>query len=457
MTGNGGTTAGANFLGTTDNQPLELAVNHARALRLEPNTNGAPNVIGGASVNLVQPGVVGATIAGGGAANYENFSFTNSVSADLGSIGGGGGNAIETNAPYSTIGGGAQNTIRAAAWYSTIGGGKRNTIQTNAYQSTIGGGFVNTIEAGAGESTISGGNNNLIDSNALVSTIGGGADNFIRAAAQEATIGGGNRNLIQTSAAASTIAGGDGNTIWSGAAFATIGGGLNNVVTGGAGTIPGGSNNFAGGNSSFAAGNRAKARDDGAFVWAGGNTIDYGSGMPNRFHVYALNGLVVDYDVQRSDGGGSRWILVGAETQFPGEAIATSTGAYLSSGGQWVNSSDRNVKADFHAITPRKVLAKVARLSVQTWRYTNEVATVRHLGPMAQDFHAAFGLGDSDKTIGTVDETGVALAAIQGLNEKLDEEVKAKEQEINELELRNNALERRLSALESLVGSAPAR
>ncbi|MCS7089218.1 MAG: hypothetical protein NZM03_00620, partial [Limisphaera sp.] len=68
--GNAGTTPGTHFLGTTDNQPLVLQVNNQRALRLEPNTNNAPNVIGGYAGNFVSNTVIGATIAGGGAGNY---------------------------------------------------------------------------------------------------------------------------------------------------------------------------------------------------------------------------------------------------------------------------------------------------------------------------------------------------------------------------------------------------
>src|SRR5207249_1647418 len=86
--GNAGTTAGANFLGTADNQPLEIRVNGTRAFRLEPNTNGAPNMIGGSPNNFVQTGRVGATIAGGGAANYLGNPSTNEVTADFGSVGG---------------------------------------------------------------------------------------------------------------------------------------------------------------------------------------------------------------------------------------------------------------------------------------------------------------------------------------------------------------------------------
>ncbi|MDB6022295.1 MAG: hypothetical protein JWQ04_2152, partial [Pedosphaera sp.] len=87
LKGNSGATAGLNFLGTTDNQPLELHVNNLRALRMEPagpssllvgfgygaTNTGAPNVIGGSPVNFVAPGVVGAFIGGGGATNYESL------------------------------------------------------------------------------------------------------------------------------------------------------------------------------------------------------------------------------------------------------------------------------------------------------------------------------------------------------------------------------------------------
>ena len=65
LTGNAGTTPGTNYLGTSDNQALELKVNGARALRLEPNAT-SPNLIGGYSGNWFTPGVYGATIGGGG-------------------------------------------------------------------------------------------------------------------------------------------------------------------------------------------------------------------------------------------------------------------------------------------------------------------------------------------------------------------------------------------------------
>src|SRR5438477_274778 len=93
--GNSGATAGVNFIGTTDNQPLELKVNGGRALRIEPNTNGAPNIIGGSRNNFVAPDISGATIAGGGAEYYYGVSLTNSITRDFGTVGGGAGNTAD--------------------------------------------------------------------------------------------------------------------------------------------------------------------------------------------------------------------------------------------------------------------------------------------------------------------------------------------------------------------------
>ncbi len=98
-------------------------------------------------------------------------------------------------------------------------------------------------------------------------------------------------------------------------------------------------------------------------------------------------------------------------------------------------TSDRNAKEDFKPVSSREVLAKVAALPITEWQYKKQ-GDARHIGPMAQDFHAAFGTGRDDKHIASVDADGVALAAIQGLNEKLDEksaEVESLKQSVAEL------------------------
>jgi hypothetical protein len=110
----------------------------------------------------------------------------------------------------------------------------------------------------------------------------------------------------------------------------------------------------------------------------------------------------------------------------------TLNNAGLTVNGTFVSASDRNLKENFAAVNARAVLEKVSALPLQSWNY-REDSTTRHLGPMAQDFHAAFGVGADDKHIATVDAEGVALAAIQGLNQKLEQTVKEKDAEIQTL------------------------
>ena len=82
--------------------------------------------------------------------------------------------------------------------------------------------------------------------------------------------------------------------------------------------------------------------------------------------------------------------------------------------GSPIFQSDRNAKEAFESVDPRALLARVTRLPIERWSYKGE--TVRHLGPMAQDFAAAFGLGADDRRIFLLDAAGVALAAIQALH-----------------------------------------
>jgi Chaperone of endosialidase len=108
-------------------------------------------------------------------------------------------------------------------------------------------------------------------------------------------------------------------------------------------------------------------------------------------------------------------------------------------------ASDRNRKTNFSSVNSLEVLAKVARLPIQRWNYKNDAASLRHIGPMAQDFHAAFGLNGADnKHISLVDAQGVALAAIQGLNQKLEQ----RNAKIKQLEIKLATFEARLAALE---------
>jgi hypothetical protein len=135
--------------------------------------------------------------------------------------------------------------------------------------------------------------------------------------------------------------------------------------------------------------------------------------------------------------------------------LAESTGFYMNSnvrvGGEvkatvFTTVSDRNLKELFQPVNPADVLDRVVNLPITSWNFKQDAAT-RHIGPMAQDFYSAFNVGTDERHIATVDEDGVALAAIQGLNEKLKAEAAEKDAQIK-------ALEKRLSDLETLVKTA---
>lgn len=123
-------------------------------------------------------------------------------------------------------------------------------------------------------------------------------------------------------------------------------------------------------------------------------------------------------------------------------------------GTTWVNSSDRKEKENFAPVNRADVLARVASLPMESWNYKARPAH-KHIGPMAQDFHAAFGLnGEDDTHINTVDEGGVALAAIQGLNEKVEahrQKSELLEQKLAQKETEISELRRQLSELKELV------
>jgi hypothetical protein len=98
--------------------------------------------------------------------------------------------------------------------------------------------------------------------------------------------------------------------------------------------------------------------------------------------------------------------------------------------------SDRNQKEHFATVDVQEVLTKVATLPIETWNYKDQNPTIRHIGPMAQDFAAAFKVGEDDRFIEVVDANGVALAAIQGLYKLLqdkDAEISSMRAELDEL------------------------
>ncbi len=146
LTGNADTDTSINFIGTTDDMPLDFRVYDQRALRLIPFASTI-NIIGGYSGNTIADNVKGATIAGGGAPGLENSitneydvisgGYDNSASGIATTVGGGYSNEVIGN--YSTVGGGYNNTASGTA--SVVGGGNNN--QASGNYSTVGGGSLN--------------------------------------------------------------------------------------------------------------------------------------------------------------------------------------------------------------------------------------------------------------------------------------------------------------------------
>ncbi len=161
LTGNAGTVPGTNFLGTTDNQALEIRVNNQPALRIKP-TATTPNIVGGHADNDVIGGHTGATIGGGGSDGStcgpdQNAPCSNRVLFGFGTIGGGYGNTASGYA--STVGGGDNNTAGGA--HAVVSGGDNNSA--GAVGATVGGGRSNV--ANGVNATIPGGGDNLANGN----------------------------------------------------------------------------------------------------------------------------------------------------------------------------------------------------------------------------------------------------------------------------------------------------
>jgi hypothetical protein len=401
--------------------------------------SGGQSVVGGGGFNFAYAdyGVIG-----GGQNNVVSFDgalgcvvggFGNQVNGNGGFVGGGGydgttsaANIADGNA--STVGGGLGNV--AGNIYATISGGVSNSAsgpgsfvgggggnQALAGGSFVGGGgtdgtYVNGNTASGAGATVGGGLGNQAtgagsfiggggyDSLALpfgniasgiASTIGGGLLNTANGL-YSTVCGGGNNQAI---AGLSFIGGGDDNSS-TGYGSAT-GGGVANTNSGLYATIPGGYNNTAAGNYSFAAGEDSAANDNNSFLWCDGSRAGVSQG-PNSFSVLATGGA---------------WFFSGA---YPAGV------KLLAGGSQWISISDRNAKKNMKPVDCRAVLEKLAAIPIQQWNYKWEKdSDVPNIGPMAQDFKHAFYPGRDDKGIGTLEFDGVELAAIEGLNQKVDE------------------------------------
>lgn len=119
-------------------------------------------------------------------------------------------------------------------------------------------------------------------------------------------------------------------------------------------------------------------------------------------------------------------------------------------GGAWLAVSDRNKKENFKAEDGEWVLQQIRSLAIPSWNYKSQDPLIRHVGPVAQDFYAAFRIGESDTTITTSDIDGINMLAIQAL-EKRTAELKEKTSELDLMKEKVAILERRLLLVEAAL------
>ncbi len=357
------------------------------------------------------------TTVGGGYVNQATGLYasvgggsSNDTTGDYATTAGGGANL--TSGYYATISGGRGNTANNS--YTTIAGGRGN--RANTHYATVSGGYVN--EATGLYASVGGGQSN--EATEDCATVAGGDDNL--ADANHATVGGGRANTAKGYYA--TVGGGRGNTASQN--YATVGGGRGNTANGYYATVLGGRENRASGDYSLATGYGAKvdASHDGAMLFADGTALNFFSSAANEFAARCT--------------GGARFVSAVNGSGTPTAGVTMAAG-----GGSWSTISDRNAKRDFEAVDKRELLDRLAKVPITTWRYRTQDASIRHIGPVAQDFHAAFDVGKDDKRIATVDADGVALGAIQGLHEL----VKEKDAQIAALRARLEKVEAALGAL----------
>ena len=276
-----------------------------------------------------------------------------------------------------------------------------------------------------------------IESNAASTPnlIAGFSGNVVTSTAVGATIGGGGANTLDhlitddfgtVVGGADNQAGDDDAIISNDANFATVVGGFKNTASGKASSVLGGRDNTAAGDYSVAMGRLVNidAAHDGTFVFADSSLFAFNSTSTNQFAVRAI-------------GGADFWTAIdGSGNQLAGVHLPAG-------GGQWLDFSDVNSKANVVNVDGLDILERLKDMPVSTWNYKTQDDAIRHIGPMAQDFYAAFQVGEDSRRIGTIDSSGVALAAIQGLSQLVDE----KDAQIA-------ALEERLDALEQANGAS---
>jgi hypothetical protein len=390
--------------------------------------------------------------------------IANTASGDRAIVVGGGSTSVNTcfNRASGLNDGPCQN-VASALRSTVVGGAGNNASGSDAF---IGAGFSNQA---AGPAAVVGGGAANYASGERSAIAGGGStgNNCYNRATQlsdgpcqnvasgsTSFVGSGFNNVA--SGVGATISGGSSNL--ASGEKATIAGGNISAATGAFAAVPGGRSNWAAGAFSFAGGRGAWSTSAtstfdtagtnyfGTFIWAD-SPNDFSGATPapaqifratadNQFAVRARGGVYFKTDPLA--------VAANATDATPGCALLPGGSA------SWSCSSDRNLKDGIKAISPKDVLLKVVNLPLSTWQFKG--TSRRHLSPMAQDFWAAFGFGEDDRHITASDVSGVALAAVQGVNQKMNDELAQLKAKNAQLQRSNEAMLRELAAIKKKLG-----
>ena len=474
------------WIGSDINTPVSLWTNGVQALKLSygefddgTGVKPAPNILGGSPANRMLPNVVGSIIAGGGYAETSLDGVGHYISDSFCAILGGrmnqaGDNIGGIREQYATAVGGYGNA--ALSDYTFIGGGYDNAAVGDA--SVVAGGWQNSAQGGPYNFVGGGFQNNMGDFSGpnSYSVIVGGRENFTRA--QYATIPGGYLNEVTGdygfAAGRRAKAMHSGSFVWgdsTNADFVSTGPGQFLVrAAGGMGLntntplAPFHVRSFDLGidsNSLLNEGMMIEADDAimGLYSASGGawssglvlGEVD-GAGILTdkwalvRQSVSSSSRLQLTYGTSANYSANAQVISINKTGQVglgivPFFPLHMSSGAHVSTGGTWTNASSRALKENFEPVDRRAILGRLMEMPVSRWNYKVEGETIEHIGPMAEDFAAAFDTGEGDTAIATVDADGVAIASIQALYEIIQE----KDDQIKDLNARLKYIEEMLT------------
>jgi len=455
------------------------------------------NISGNGTIggSLTVTGALNAALPAG-SGNYVQNTTTQQAGSNFNVSGNGtvGGNLTVTGTLNATLPSGSANYIQNTTTQQAIsnfnisgngtaGGSLTGNVVSATTQYNVGSSRVigvdnrNTyVGLGAGGATTTGSLNTFVGNNAGLATTSGGNNSFLGFQSGVSNTSGSNNTFLGLNSGFGNTTGSNNvfigpNSAWNGTAGNTIGAN-NTFIGGGSGTsnttennntfIGAGSNGFAGITNSTAIGANSQVTvSNGLVLGNSNNNVGIGTTAPNfKLHIADSGFPSIRLDGSNPTGawlelnntstGGHNWGILSSgagNSEGAGNLVITDVtgGGHIvmnaplqvpSCTGCTVATSDRNAKSNITAVNSRIVLEKLVGIPIQTWNYNDDKAGLRHIGPMAQDFFAAFGLGSDDKHINLIDEGGVALAAIQELYKNNI----SKDQQINDLKKQVNDL-----------------